>query len=145
MKDLAESLQISSRIQWFGQIGIADVAELMRQCDFLVLPSRSEGRPNVVVEAMASGLPVIATAVGSVPELVCDASTSAADPTGILVPVDDIDALRTALSELLQDEALRHRIGRNAHAFVESANLTWDRTAEEFEQIFDEAIHATDK
>src|SRR5213075_2773383 len=72
----------------------ADVPELLAASDALVLSSDFEGLPNVVLEAMASARPVIATAVGGTPELVAHGST------GVLVPPGDPRALATAIEEL---------------------------------------------
>lgn len=130
MKQLADKLKLSERVQWLGHLDVQRIPELMRQSDFLVLPSRSEGRPNVVSEAMASGLAVIATPVGSVGELVRDGQT------GLLVPVDNAQALADAMARLCQDPALRTRLGRAARQHVEDADLSWDRTARELEPIF---------
>ena len=79
-----------------------DVPALMREWDLFVLPSRTEGISNTILEAMASGLPVLATAVGGNPELVVDGET------GRLVPRDDPEAMAEALAALLADlDALR--------------------------------------
>jgi len=84
-------------------IGDSDrVEEEMPHMHVFVLPSRAEGISNTILEAMASGLPVIATAVGGNPELVADGST------GCLVPSDDVDALAAAI-ETYVDEPERRR------------------------------------
>jgi teichuronic acid biosynthesis glycosyltransferase TuaC len=72
-----------------------EIADWLGACDMLCLPSRSEGCPNVVVEALASGRPVIATRVGGIPELVDDRS-------GILVPFGDSSKLASAICEGLK-------------------------------------------
>jgi len=82
-----------------------DVAELLAAADLFVLSSRSEGLPLSILEAMAAGLPVVASSVGGVPELVVDGET------GLLVPPDDPHALAAAIERLLDDSALRRRLG----------------------------------
>jgi glycosyltransferase involved in cell wall biosynthesis len=75
-----------------------DVAELLRLCSVVVLPSRQEAFGRVLVEAMASGVPVVATAVGGIPEVCTDGVT------GLLVPPEDPDALATAIALTLTDQ-----------------------------------------
>ncbi len=91
-----------------------DVPELLRAMDVFVLPSLGEGVSNTILEAMASGLPVIATRVGGNPELVEEGVT------GRLVPPGDPEALARALLEYLDDPARLAREGRAARARVEA-------------------------
>ena len=91
----------------------ADVSEVLAALDVFVLPSLWEGMPNAVLEAMASGLPVVATAVGGTPEVVVDGVT------GLLVPPQDPGALAQAIGHLLRDPDLRRRMGRAGRRRVE--------------------------
>ena len=83
----------------------ADVPELLADSDVFVLSSRSEGLPVSVLEAMAAGLPVVASRVGGLDELVVDGET------GILVPSGDHEALAAALTRMVEDRGLRRRFG----------------------------------
>jgi len=85
-----------------------DVPELLATSDIFVLSSRSEGFPVSILEAMAAGLPVVASDVGGIAEAVVHGET------GFLVPTGDAAALADALERLLADEALRSRFGRRA-------------------------------
>ena len=87
-----------------------DVPALLAEAGVFVLSSRSECLPMSVIEAMAAGLPVVATAVGGVPELVED------ERTGILVPPGDARALAAALTRLASDADLRRRMGEAGRA-----------------------------
>jgi glycosyltransferase involved in cell wall biosynthesis len=80
------------------------IADYYRVLDLLVLPSLSEGLPNAVLEAMSFGVPVLATAVGGVPEVIQSGN-------GMMVPPDDPGALAERMIELLRDDALRQAIG----------------------------------
>jgi glycosyltransferase involved in cell wall biosynthesis len=90
-----------------------DVAEVLAQSDAFVLSSRSEGLPMSVLEAMATAVPVVATAVGGIPELVRDGES------GALVPAGDAAALAVALDRLARDAALRDRLGDAGRRRVE--------------------------
>jgi glycosyltransferase involved in cell wall biosynthesis/GT2 family glycosyltransferase len=92
-----------------GRVVIAgvrdDVAAILRRADVFVLASRWEGLPLAIIEAMMSGLPIVATTVGGVPEAVAEGET------GLLVPPQAPGALALALERLLGDAALRRRMG----------------------------------
>ena len=91
----------------------SDVPDVMRGIDAFVLPSLAEGISNTILEAMACGLPVLATRVGGNPELVIEGRT------GSLVPAGDIDAMAAALAELAQDPGAARAQGREGRTVVE--------------------------
>jgi glycosyltransferase involved in cell wall biosynthesis len=102
----AERLGVAGRVRFLGVR--ADVAELLSACDIFALASDWEGCPLAAMEAMAAGLPVVATAVGGVPELVVDGVT------GILAPRGDVQALAGALESLAGNPRLRCEMGQAA-------------------------------
>jgi len=104
----AEALGIASHLRWLGES--RDVAGLLRASDIALLCSAQEGFPNALLEAMAAGLPTIATAVGGVPEIVED------QITGRLVPPGDPRALAEAIVALAEDPAARQRMGAAGRA-----------------------------
>ena len=97
---------LADRVDLPGWVGADRVAELIATADILVLPSFIENLPLSIIEAMASGVAVVATPVGAVPDIVRDGET------GLLVPVGDVDALTAALTRLVGDPALRQRLGK---------------------------------
>ncbi len=84
---------------------VADVAPLYALATIVVVPSHSEGSPNVVLEATVRGVPIVATSVGGVPEILTD------NENGLLVPARDPTAMANAIGRLLTDEDLRRRLG----------------------------------
>lgn len=96
---------LADRVDLPGWVDGNRVAELIASADILVLPSFTENLPLSIIEAMASGLAVVATPVGAVPDIVRDGET------GLLVPVGDAEALAAALTRLVEDQPLRQRLG----------------------------------
>ena len=104
-----QARELGVRLLLPGRVG--DVASVLRRADVLVHPARWEGFGLALLEAMLAGLPVVATRVSSIPEIVADGET------GVLVPPDDPEALRTALQHVLAEPgslgtAGRERAGR---------------------------------
>ena len=113
--------------------GRDDVAELLAAMDVFVLPSLAEGISNTVLEAMASGLPVIATDSGGNPELVTEGAN------GLLVPVGDVDRLADAMQTLVESEPLRRRLGQGGLERVRR-DFDWDRAVGEYLAVYDRLL-----
>jgi len=109
---LARSLGVAERLVMPGEV--FDATTYLAAADVLAVPSRNEGMGRVIVEAMALAIPVVATAVGGIPDVVADGES------GRLVAPEDVDALAEALVELGRDEALRGKLGEAAQARAES-------------------------
>lgn len=122
LEQLSRDLNMDNLITFMGRR--ADVSAILADADIKVLSSRSEGLPAAIMEAMAAGLPVVATAVGGVPELVQDGLT------GLLVPPDDAPALAEALATLLNDPSLRQQYGRAGQQHIITHFNLADKVAE---------------
>ena len=125
------------------EVGLSGGAELrgattepetaLQTMDIFVLPSLSEACPNVLLEAMASGLPVVTTRVGGNPALVED------EVTGLLVPSGDPDALAKAIMRLIEDPLLAHRLGAAAREVV-CARFGVDRMLARVQALYERAL-----
>ncbi|MCS4085633.1 glycosyltransferase involved in cell wall biosynthesis [Salinibacter ruber] len=114
-------------VQLLGNVG--NMARFYQSLDLFVLPSYREGMPNVLLEAMSTGLPCVATDIPGVREVI----SSRAD--GMLVPPKDVSELATVLSELLQDKTLRDSIGREARKTV-ADSFSLDAMADRYTDLF---------
>jgi glycosyltransferase involved in cell wall biosynthesis len=106
LQSAIDSLGLAGQVIMAGQV--SDVQPYYGLASILALPSHSEGSPNVILEAMAAGVPIAATAVGGVPELLTD------EVTGLLVEPRAPDQMAGALNRLLSDEALGRRMAERA-------------------------------
>jgi len=123
----ARRLGLQERIRLLGFR--SDLGEVYAGFDVVALPSRSEGMPLTVIEAMAAARPVVASAVGGVPEVVVDGET------GIVFPAGDREALGRALAGLLADPARRHALGEAGRRRYEE-RFTLERMAEAYASVY---------
>jgi glycosyltransferase involved in cell wall biosynthesis len=107
LAERVRTLGLEGRVELLGERG--DVGEQLAAADGFVLPTRWEGLPYSILEAMAAGLPVVASRVGGIPEEVEDGVT------GLLVPRDDSAALAAALAALGADGEQARALGRAGH------------------------------
>lgn len=107
-KALATELGIADRCEFHGWVAGAEREELFKRAAVYCLPSKNEGLPMSVLEAMARGIPAVATPVGGIPQVINDGVD------GLLVPVDDHRALAVALNHLLESNELRKEMGHSA-------------------------------
>jgi glycosyltransferase involved in cell wall biosynthesis len=128
-------LGLAGRVLFPGPVDEAGKVALLAGADLLALPSYHEGMPLVILEALRSGVPVVATQVGSVPETVADGVE------GRLVEPGDVDGLAACVLELLRDDALRARLAKAARARYER-EFTLDRFASQLAAVFETAIAA---
>jgi glycosyltransferase involved in cell wall biosynthesis len=113
LEQLATELGIEGAVNFQGYIPFGEnLLNEYRQHDGFVLPSRSEGQGRVLLEAMAGGLPIIASNVGGIPEVIDDGAT------GILVPPDSPAALTTAIEDLISSVQLRNKLAENGRKWV---------------------------
>lgn len=108
----AAELGLDGRVRFLGAGTRDDVVRLFRAVDAALLTSAWENMPHAVLEALAAGTPVVATAVGGVPEVVRDGEN------GLLVPAGDVEAIAEAIRRIVEDEGLRRSLAAAARASV---------------------------
>ncbi len=133
--DLAAAARAGGLEERFTFLGTrTDTARLMAGSDVFVLPSHQEGMPVALMEAMSAGLPVVATIVGGVPDVVTD------DVEGLLVPPGRPDLLAEAVTRLARDDALRARLALASSAASEMFDVR--NAARAIESVYGELLAA---
>lgn len=131
LKRMVESLGLNDTVRFAGYA--SNSFEALSEADVFVLPSRTEGCPIVILEAMASGLPVVATAVGGSVELVRDGET------GLLVPYGDIGQLEESLITLISDRSRADKMGRNGQRLA-FEDFHPERFTRSLEDLYEEIV-----
>jgi len=134
LRERAGRLGVGDRVRFLGTKRPEEVAERLAAATALVLPSLAEGRPNVVLEAMAAGLPVVASDLPGVRELV------ESDRTGWLVPPGDATALAARMDELAQDPVRGRMAGDRGRRLLLARGLRWPDTARRYAELYREAL-----
>jgi glycosyltransferase involved in cell wall biosynthesis len=125
--------QLGARVSFLGLV--QRVPEMLAACDLFALASHWEGAPMAAIEAMAARLPVVATAVGGLPELVVDGVT------GLLTPPGDDEALAAAMAALADHPEKRRRFGDTAR--LRAARFDVSAMVESYAAFFEESARRT--
>lgn len=130
LRSQARRLGLVDSIQFLGEVAPSAVPGFLADADVLVLASRSEGRPNVVIEALAAGLPVISTDLPGVIGLV--------EPgvNGWCVPVNDVNSLAAALDEAVDSPGLLMRMAASARSRIAQTGHDWAATGRCYDSVF---------
>jgi glycosyltransferase involved in cell wall biosynthesis len=133
VRDLARRLGIEDRVTLVGMLERSQLLDEFRRADVFVLPSLFDSFPIAILEAMAAGLPVIATRVGGVPEVVLDGET------GLLVEPGDPKRLASAIEALASDEGARREMGKRGRARAQL--FSWDEVIARTRRVYAEAVN----
>jgi glycosyltransferase involved in cell wall biosynthesis len=134
LENLARERGVEGRVQFNGETEPDKVMDFYESTDVFVLASHSEGRPNVVMEAMAAAVPVIASEIDGVKELVT------AGETGLLFRPGDVNGLVDQLLKVSKDIELRERLALKARQFIVDNRLLWSSTGENYEALYKDVL-----
>ena len=137
LERFVKELDLGDRVTFVGKVPNEKVPEYMSASDVFVLPSLSEGFPVTILEAMASGLPIVATRVRGLPEIVKDGES------GFLVEPRNPEQLADRVLTLLKNEDSRQRMIMNNRNKVQQ--YSWENTVGQLEAIYRRVVKGTDK
>ena len=133
LKKIIDSHELSNKVHLVGRKIPSEIPWWLSAADIFALPTYHEGSPNVVREAMACGLPVVATRVGGVPEVVEDGES------GILVDKKDVTSLVEAIRALINSPDMRKKMGKRGREIIED-NFTWNKNAKDLREIYEKVL-----
>ncbi|WP_166804979.1 glycosyltransferase family 4 protein [Nitrosococcus wardiae] len=134
LQKLAASLGLDKKVYFTGNVTPDDIPKYLEKADVFVFASHSEGRPNVLLEAMAASLPIIATSIPGIKEIVQDKKT------GLLFPPSAVEILADQLRRLSQDNHLRQQLVKNARQFILDQGLFWAHTGSRYAELYRQSL-----
>ena len=140
LKRLASGLNVAGRVHFAGQIGHAEMPLALKACDIFIRPSRSEGMGNSFIEAMAAGLPVIATQEGGIADFLFDAKRNPGkETTGWAVDKDSPEQIAEAVNAIIVNPEQVARVTAAARKMAEE-KYDWDLIARQMQGVFDHLL-----
>ncbi len=131
LQRLSRELDIYEQVSFLGDVPPVRMPSYLEAGHVFMLASFSEGRPNVILEAMAAGLPVIASAISGIQELISDGEN------GLLFPAGSAQGLAAQLEQLLSDIALQKKLGEAGRRYILENGLFMSRTAERYQNFYE--------
>jgi len=132
LEDLSRRLDLQNSIMFWGYVSDERIRRLFALADVVVVPSVFEGCPLVLLEAMAAGKPVVASAVQGIPEVVKP------DFSGLLVKPNDTHEIENAVVRLLKDENFANYLGENARKTI-IMDYSWEKTAKRTLEVYEKS------
>lgn len=131
---------VEKRVDFRGHVPHEELPHLLAACDIFIRPSRSEGMGNSFIEAMAAGLPVIATQEGGIADFLFDAARNPdRETTGWAVDPESPEQIAAAVTDILADPARTKRVTETARAMA-LGQYAWDRSAARMQEVFRELL-----
>jgi glycosyltransferase involved in cell wall biosynthesis len=126
---LSETLGIAGKVRFPGRLSREEMAELYRSADVMLNPSTVDNMPNSILEAYASGVPVVSTNVGGIPYIARDGETA------LLVPARDVEAMASSLESVMTDEDVSARLARNG--LQQASRYTWGEIGVQWLRLYE--------
>ncbi len=139
LKQLAISTGISDQVHFLGNISPQEIPHHFAKADLFVLASYSEGRPNVILESLAAGVPVIAAQIDGVIELIKE------NITGLLFTPGDASYLAKQINRVKDDQAFRHELAQRGKELILGKGLLWPNVGVQYAEIYNQVILGNDK
>jgi glycosyltransferase involved in cell wall biosynthesis len=134
---MVEELQLEKHVAFLGPVPFTQMPDLFRRCAIFCMPTLAEAFGLSLLQAMASGKPVVASAVGGIPYFVEDGKS------GHLVPSCDVDALSNALIDLLRNPDKMVAMGKHNRSLIEE-RYSWKPIVEQIEALYEEVLQRAD-
>ena len=133
-KEKTQSLHLSDNVHFIGSLPQHEIAAYYSAADLFILPSLAEGRPNVVLEALASGTPVVTTDVGDVRAFMTH------EQNGFIVPPGDALKLAAHMNKLLSGRTLQQKFSRAGLKTIKDHQLSWNRAAQQYLAVYKQLL-----
>ncbi|HEX8974723.1 MAG TPA: glycosyltransferase family 4 protein [Patescibacteria group bacterium] len=133
LENLVRSMGIEKKVQFCGVVPHEEIAAYYRKANVFVLPSFNEGMSNTMLEAVASGLPILATDTGGTRELVEEGKN------GFILKMGDYNDIAEKLEKLIQDPDLRNKMGAESRKRAEK--MSWENVAKEYVDLYQQTIN----
>lgn len=130
LKNLSDSLGITGKVYFLGQCLPEKIPHLLQDSDIFLFSSKSEGRPNVLLEAMAASKVILASKISGVTDLISD------NKTGLLYTPGDQAELRSLINMVANNQEYAHQLGKQARNYISDSGLTWNQCAKQYLSLY---------
>ena len=134
LEERVAKLNLQERVLFHGQKDKKEIIDFLHKADAFIRPSRSEGLGNSFLEAMATGLPIIGTEVGGIPDFLFDPKTHGDKATGLFCTNEDFKSIANCVQNIMKDRSLYNQLQANGVKLIE-AQYTWDSVAFRMKKI----------
>lgn len=131
-REFVAQARLQDFVHFHREMEHSELLKILSRCTLLIVSSHREGMPTVVIEAFAMGIPVVATKVGGLPEII------RAGENGFLVPVEDSESIAECVERILTDYNLRKKLSQGARETASA--LTWSKITKRYEGLFDSIV-----